>query len=58
MIELSEASGLPLGLFRQATYDESAVQLSPGDVVVMFTDGIVEAESQRGNSSESSGCTL
>jgi len=48
MIELSAASGLPLGLFSQATYNESTVQLSPGDVVVMFSDGIVEAESAAG----------
>jgi phosphoserine phosphatase RsbU/P len=48
MIELSDASGLPLGLFAQAAYKENAVQLSSGDVVVMFSDGIVEAESAAG----------
>jgi hypothetical protein len=35
--------GLPLGLRTDATYDEVQVSLAPGDTVVLYTDGIVEA---------------
>jgi sigma-B regulation protein RsbU (phosphoserine phosphatase) len=35
--------GLLLGVFEAPLYDEGEYQLNPGDVVVMYTDGIVEA---------------
>lgn len=46
--ELSAASGLPLGAFPQAGYDQCELRLSPGDAVVMFSDGVVEAETPGG----------
>ena len=36
------SSGFPLGMFPQATYETGAVKLGPGDLVVLFTDGIPE----------------
>jgi serine phosphatase RsbU (regulator of sigma subunit) len=36
--------GPPVGLFEEATYEESEVQLLPGDLLVLFTDGICDAE--------------
>jgi serine phosphatase RsbU (regulator of sigma subunit) len=36
------SSGFPLGMFPQATYETGAVRLGPGDVAVLFTDGIPE----------------
>lgn len=35
--------GFPLGLFPVATYEETVLQLDPGDLVVFFSDGIVDA---------------
>jgi serine phosphatase RsbU (regulator of sigma subunit)/pSer/pThr/pTyr-binding forkhead associated (FHA) protein len=40
-----ETGGLILGLFENASYDEEAVQLDPGDLVVVFSDGVSEARS-------------
>jgi sigma-B regulation protein RsbU (phosphoserine phosphatase) len=37
-----QVSGLPLGTFDGVTYDELEVDLSPGDVVVFYSDGVVE----------------
>lgn len=38
-----EAGGLICGLFETATYEEETVQLQPGDVLLIFSDGISEA---------------
>jgi sigma-B regulation protein RsbU (phosphoserine phosphatase) len=37
----------PLGILADVDYDETRVHLVPGDVVVLFTDGIVEAMNER-----------
>ena len=36
--------GVAVGMFEQATYEEGRTQLAVGDVLVMFSDGVVEAE--------------
>jgi phosphoserine phosphatase RsbU/P len=36
--------GPPVGLCEEAEYEESEVQLLPGDLLVLFTDGICDAE--------------
>jgi sigma-B regulation protein RsbU (phosphoserine phosphatase) len=41
--EMVEATGLPLGLFEDAEYDEVTLNAHPGDVFVFFSDGIVDA---------------
>jgi serine phosphatase RsbU (regulator of sigma subunit) len=38
-----ETGGLICGLFEHATYDEETVQMQPGDVLLIFSDGISEA---------------
>jgi phosphoserine phosphatase RsbU/P len=38
-----ETGGLILGLFPQATYEEETLELEPGDVLVIFSDGVTEA---------------
>ena len=43
-----ERTGLPLGLLPGATYPEVEVTLGPGDLVVLYTDGYIEAESPAG----------
>lgn len=40
---LSEA-GLPLGVFPDAEYSSSAVPFNPGDIFVLYSDGVTEAE--------------
>ena len=42
------SSGFPLGMFAQATYESGAVRLGPGDLVVLFTDGIPEGRNAQG----------
>ncbi len=45
-IEELEAGGLLLGVFPIAQYDEGTVDLLPGDLCVLFTDGVTEAENK------------
>jgi phosphoserine phosphatase RsbU/P len=37
-------AGVPLGLFPEMSYDESGVELQPGDTLLFASDGIVESE--------------
>lgn len=41
--ELLAHSGLPLGIFDNSRYSESVVNFRSGDVLVLYTDGVVEA---------------
>ncbi len=43
-IEEIVSSGLPLGIMAIATYRDDSAKLEPGDLMVLFTDGITEAE--------------
>jgi serine phosphatase RsbU (regulator of sigma subunit) len=43
-IERLEAGGLPLGIMANGVYDSGQIVLEPGDLLVVFTDGVVEAE--------------
>src|SRR5438105_5332658 len=47
-IEVIEATGLPLGLFDDAEYDEFTFRANPGDMFVFFSDGILDARSKSG----------
>jgi len=38
-----ETGGAPVGMFPDWPYDEGEVQLYPGDIVVAYSDGVVEA---------------
>lgn len=40
---LHDVSGVPLGLDGTSTYDQSSVELRPGDRLVLFTDGVTES---------------
>jgi sigma-B regulation protein RsbU (phosphoserine phosphatase) len=40
---LDRGGGLPLGVFETSRYSESVVEFRSGDVLVMYTDGVVEA---------------
>jgi PAS domain S-box-containing protein len=41
-IDRMTASGLPLGLFAQSTYTEVERQVETGELIVLYTDGLVE----------------
>jgi sigma-B regulation protein RsbU (phosphoserine phosphatase) len=46
--EVIEATGLPLGLFDEADYDEFKFRMKPGDMFVFFSDGILDARNRKG----------
>jgi sigma-B regulation protein RsbU (phosphoserine phosphatase) len=47
-IEVVEATGLPLGLLDDVTYDEFTFHTKPGDMFVFFSDGILDATNKQG----------
>ena len=47
--EVIEATGLPLGLFDEAEYDELHFKMKPGDLFVFFSDGILDARNRQGD---------
>src|SRR3984957_17203827 len=44
LIERLDVGGLPLGIQPEAQYESASVALAPGDWLIIFTDGLVEAE--------------
>jgi sigma-B regulation protein RsbU (phosphoserine phosphatase) len=42
-IQLLKRTGLPLGIEISSTYEERTVVLQPGDFILFYTDGIIEA---------------
>jgi phosphoserine phosphatase RsbU/P len=44
-----DATGLPLGLFAEARYAIKHIALDPGDSLVLYSDGITEAQDPDGN---------
>ncbi len=47
-LEEIQATGLPIGLFNNATYDELSLRGRRGDVFLFFSDGILDATSSKG----------
>ena len=47
-----DSGGLVLGLFPQALYEEASVPLTPGDVIVVFSDGVSESVNPEGEQYE------
>jgi sigma-B regulation protein RsbU (phosphoserine phosphatase) len=47
-IDTLETGGAPVGMFPDSSYEEGVAQLDPGDVVISYTDGVIEAENQSG----------
>lgn len=43
-LEKLDAGGFILGILSEATYEQGAVTLRPGDTLALFTDGVTEAE--------------
>ena len=44
------SSGLPIGLIRGTDYRQTVVNLEPSDLIVLYTDGVTEAENDAGES--------
>ena len=43
LIERLDVGGLPMGIQAEAKYESASVALAPGDWLIIFTDGLVEA---------------
>jgi phosphoserine phosphatase RsbU/P len=51
-IDLLESGGLILGMMPNVPYEQDTVQLKQGDWIVMFTDGVTEAQDEQGEDFE------
>jgi serine phosphatase RsbU (regulator of sigma subunit) len=49
MADSKEIADLPLGLIAGTEYYQTAVELQKGDLLILYTDGINEAEDEAGN---------
>lgn len=47
-IERLEAGGMPIGITPDLRFDSGSATLAPGDLLVIYTDGVVEAENETG----------
>lgn len=54
-IDRLDRGGMALGMFEHATYETGTVTVGPGEVLVLYTDGITEAENAGGQAFEDSG---
>lgn len=48
-------SNLPLGMFRSVEYDLLTADFEPGDLVLLYTDGVIEASDEEGHQLGTSG---
>ena len=46
-VEPLPATGPPIGVFADARYDEEAATAAPGDILVVYSDGVTEAQTAR-----------
>jgi serine phosphatase RsbU (regulator of sigma subunit) len=42
-------TGIPMGMFDTAKWKQQTYQLAPADVLIMYTDGVTEAQDMQGN---------
>jgi phosphoserine phosphatase RsbU/P len=47
LIERLDVGGLPIGIQPEAKYESASIALAPGDWLIIFTDGLVEAVNAR-----------
>jgi sigma-B regulation protein RsbU (phosphoserine phosphatase) len=40
---LSKSHGIPLGIYKNKTYKSSTVQMNRGDLVLLYTDGVINS---------------
>jgi sigma-B regulation protein RsbU (phosphoserine phosphatase) len=46
-VERLTKTGIPLGIFRGRTWERRTVQLEQGDVLILYTDGVTEAQDRQ-----------
>lgn len=46
--ERLRATGMALGVVEQAQWKQKVVKMSPGDILILYTDGVIEAENPDG----------
>lgn len=44
-----KATGTPLGLIPEVPYEEESLQLDPGDLIALYSDGVTEAQDENEN---------
>jgi phosphoserine phosphatase RsbU/P len=42
------AGGAPVGIFADSSYEQGTVELNPGDLILAYTDGVIEATNPAG----------
>jgi sigma-B regulation protein RsbU (phosphoserine phosphatase) len=47
-VEWLETGGAPVGMFPDSIYESRVIKLEPGDLIIAYTDGVVEATNQGG----------
>lgn len=47
-VERLRATGTVLGAFEESTYESARVELRPGDILILYSDGLTEAKSPAG----------
>jgi sigma-B regulation protein RsbU (phosphoserine phosphatase) len=45
---LRHASGLPLGVNRKASFHHKRIEIEPGDLILLYTDGLTAAQNDQG----------
>lgn len=46
-VEAIQAAGIPLGMFPDVVYEEFTISTRPGDLILFFSDGMLDAENDR-----------
>jgi sigma-B regulation protein RsbU (phosphoserine phosphatase) len=46
VVQQLQATGVALGILRDVTWDQGVAQLAPGDALVLYTDGVTEAQNE------------
>jgi serine phosphatase RsbU (regulator of sigma subunit) len=54
-VEKLSTGGIALAMFEESTYQSGHVRLDPGDALIMYSDGITEAEAPNGQMFEDTG---
>jgi sigma-B regulation protein RsbU (phosphoserine phosphatase) len=54
-VEKLSTGGIALAMFEQSTYETGHTRLDPGDALIMYSDGITEAEAPNGQMFEDTG---
>jgi phosphoserine phosphatase RsbU/P len=46
-VETVQAEGFPLGMFKDVSYEEFTLSMRPGDAIIFFSDGMVDAVNEK-----------